>query len=356
MKIHLLGLTMLTAIVAVTLPVSAQSGAVIPGTGLHIDYVSDTFEADGESWKYYLNSPKASRENDEQLRFPRGYSANLRWFEGPERGQPDMMKVVATPQGGLPGSRYSLLVRTLHSGVPGYLNNKVEQDDLIVDVVSRVGMIPVAEVPSVVTRVYLPPADEWENRSGPQFGFRVTTNLHMTKTEEQPANAGRFRARRRPRTYQAVEQYWPGIWIHFRSHTDPQFDTDSAFLAVRGNRLGHDFTVMEIPQEDFGWWTLGMSITGNGQVHYFAKKGVADLTADDHLTSQFPYSYRAEKFETMFFNYCNKNDGKSWSTPFVIDDPSLYVMKSQRVASIMANKKAAEQRQAARTQPNNAGR
>ncbi len=326
----------------------AAAQAVVPGSGTLIDFVGDTFEKEGESWEYYKNSPKASRENDEQLRFPRGYSANLRWFEGPERGQPDFAKVVPTPEGALPNSNFALLARTLNSGIPGYSNNKVEQDDLIVDIASRVGMIPVHEQPNAVARIYLPPPEQWENRTGPHFGFRTTANTHIMKMEELPpvTRGRRFRRQPQPQMYRAVEQYWPGIWIHFRSETDPANETDSAFLTVRGNNLGHDFIVKEIPVEDFGWWTFGMSYTPDGQVHFYAKKGVENLAAEDHLASKFPYTYRAEKFETMFFNFCNNNDGRTWSTPFLIDDPQLFVLNSARIQSIVASKKPYE---AART-------
>lgn len=335
----------------------AQSAPVVPGTGALIDFVGDTFENEGESWGYFKNSPKASRENDEQLRFPRGYSENLRWFEGPERGQPDFMKVDRTPEGALPNSEFALTVRTLNSGIPGIRNHKVEQDDLIVDIASRVGQIPIHEMPNVVARIYLPSPEKWEDRSGPHFGFRTTANLQVWKSEEVPAmNNRRFRRQAQPRqqTVRSTEQYWPGIWIHFRSETDPSNEGDSAYLTVRGNRLGHDFIAKEIPLEDFGWWTMGMSYTPDGQIHFYAKKGVENLTDEDLLSSQFPYSYRAEMFETMFFNFCNKNDGKTWSTPFMIDDPQLFLVKSQRVQNVVARKLPFEQQRTARTQTQNA--
>ena len=327
------------SLLALTAPAAvAESGPVVPGTGKLIDFVGDQFEQG--DWNFIHNHPKSSRENDERTRFPNGRSTNGRWFEGPERGQPDLMKVVPTPAGGIEGSQQALLVRTRHSGVPGRRSFDVQQDDLIVDGVSRVGAIPVSEVPSITTRVYLPPAEEWENRSGPHFGFRGTTVTTVWKTDDEEEQRGRFRMRivnRRP--YRAKEQYWPGIWVHFRSETSKQFDEDSAFLTVRGDRLGRDFKVMDISKEDFGWWTMGMSFTGDGRVHFYARKGVEDLTAADHLTSQAPYSYRAERMENMFFDFCNYNDGKTWSTPFVIDDPKLYVLHGERVSRIAENKK-----------------
>ena len=128
------------------------------------------------------------------------------------------------------------------------------------------------------------------------------------------------------------------MWIHFRSKTSRKFEEDSAFLTVRGDRRGRDFRIRDISQDEFGWWTLGISVTGDGMVHYYAKPGVEDLTAEDHLSSQFPYSYSAQRFRTFFFDVCNKNDGKSWSTPFVIDDTRLYLVNASRVASVVERK------------------
>ncbi len=47
-----------------------------------------------------LTSTKSQiqREDDENARFPMGYSANGRWFEGMKRGHPDVVKRVATPE------------------------------------------------------------------------------------------------------------------------------------------------------------------------------------------------------------------------------------------------------------------
>jgi len=65
---------------------------------------------------------------------------------------------------------------------------------------------------------------------------------------------------------------------------------------------------------------------------------------DDHLTSQFPYSFRAERLNSFFFNACNLNDGHTWSTPFIIDDPSVYVVDSARVERLVEQREAYEKR------------
>ncbi len=321
----LMGASVLAAACCWSAPAAAQG--VVPGTGKLIDYVGDTFEE--PDWEFIARPAKSSKENDEQTRAPLGYSVNRRWFEGPERGYPDLLKVVPTPEGGIPGSDYALLMRTLHSGVPGRISRRVQQDDLIVDCVSRMGTaVRPSELPNCVVRVYLPPAEKWENRSGPQFGIRIGLSTTARKQKKGLFGFGT--------TEVTNEPYWPGMWIHFRSETDRNVDQDSAFIKVRGNRMGRDFHVLEI--KEFGWWTFGMSVTADGAVHYYASPGVDALTAADHITSQFPYSYRAEQFRTFFFNVCNRDDGKSWSTPFVIDDPQLFVVKSNRVDAIVQRK------------------
>ena len=229
------------------------------------------------------------------------------------------------------GSQYALLMRTLHSGIPGRLSYDVQQDDLIVNCISRLGtMVRESEMPNCVVRIYLPPAEQWENRSGPHYGFRMGLT-----TTTQKKSRGLF-ASRRPTT----EPYWPGMWIHFRSEGSRGVESDSAFIKVRGDRFGRDFEVLEIDQ--FGWWTLGMSMTADGAIHYFASPGVDALTAEDHLTTQFPYSFRGERFRTFFFNVCNRNDGASWSTPFVIDDPQLFLVDASRINAIVQQKKERE--------------
>ena len=164
MRIHKLHLSLTIFIAIYAIPGFAAS-PLVPGTGLKIDKVGDDFEDPG--WSFIHNFPKSSEEIDEQKRFPTGKAANGRWYEGIKRGQPDHMKVVPTPEGGLEGSEYSLLIRTLNSGIPGRRSYKMEQDDLIVNGQNRIGgPVPVGYGPSCVVRVYMAPFEKWENRSG----------------------------------------------------------------------------------------------------------------------------------------------------------------------------------------------
>jgi hypothetical protein len=314
-----------------------SASAFVPGTGTLIEYAGDDFE--DHTWEFVHRHPKSSREQDERVRGPMGESTNNRWHEGPERGQPDQIVTIPTPPFGIVGSQKALLMRTLNSGVPGVNSNDVQQDDLIANVMERLrGDIPVGERPSCTVRVYFPPVEQWEKRSGPQFGYRASLSTIATTKEK----IGIFAMG----TKTEVEPYWPGMWVHYRARATKNTKAGTAYIAVRGDRLGRDFAAKEITE--FGWWTFGMSFSPDGMVHYYASPGVDDLTAADHITSQHPYSYTARDFRTYFFDVCNQNNGRTWSTPFVVDDPKLYVINSQRVEGIVKRQEQAAIQQAER--------
>jgi hypothetical protein len=294
-------------------PVAAKA-QLVPGSGQKVTQVGDDFE--DLAWEYHPNGPKSSEELDQQKRLPNGRSANGRWQECLLRGQPDVVQCVETPAGGLPGSTGALLLQSLHSGTPGRITNQNQQDDIQLNVDSRLGgAVPVSRSPSVVVRVFLPPFEEWENRTGTSFGFRADVTGVRSKGKQSGFFGGGGPER---------ETYWPGIFIMFNSESTRRPGTDSAHLIVRGEGSGRDFRGAEITQT--GWWTLGMSFTPDGRIHYYAKPGVEDLTADDHIASHYPYGFRCERFNTFFFNTINRDDGRSWSTAWVIDDPSLYCL------------------------------
>ncbi len=314
----------------------SSSQIPVPGTGTKIDYVGDDFES--PEWRFVHNMPKSSSELNERTYGPMAYSVNRRWSEGPMRGQPDVLKVIPTPRNGLPGSTQSLQISTLRSGIPGRNSNDVQQDDLIMNINNRIGTtIRAEELPNCVVRVYLPEASLWENRSGPHFGIRLGVRTTAEKPREGLFAIG---------TQMKTEPYWPGIWIHFKSETSRGVEKDSAFLTIRSNTRGGDFPSREIPLEQFGWWTFGMSVSADGKIHYFGKPGIEDLTMQDHLSSQYPYGYRAERLNSFFFNICNRNNGQTWSTPFAIDDPALYVIHSSRVEQLVERKIAYAERKA----------
>lgn len=290
---------------------------VVPGTGTKLVQLGDDFE--DPNWAFTLNLPKASSNLDKVDRQPAGFSSNNRWYESMYRGTPDLVKRVDTPPGGPAGSTGALALRTVQSGVPGRLSYKFQQDDLLANFANTVGFLPVHRTPSVVVRVYLPPFEQWERRTGSHFGFRADCQTIIDK----PSTARRFF--RTVSTSRKVENYWPGLFVQFYSKADSQVQEEYAQILIRSGSRGEDLAGPQIKEP--GWWTMGMSFTPDGQVHYYAKPGVEPLTAKDHLMSTLPYSYRAMQVNTFFFNIVNQDDGRTWSTQFVIDDAEVFVMQ-----------------------------
>ncbi len=281
---------------------------VVPGTGQEVPNVGDDFE--DANWTYIHNGTKSSYNLDKSRREPSGYSENERWYEGIKRGHPDIVKRIPTPKNGLPGSRGALLLQSRNTGRPGRPSYITQQDDFICDIYDRLGeKIPVWQTPSCVARIFLPPVDQWENRSGAHIAFRISLDART-----------RFR----------YETYWPGMIFVFESKTESGKPHDYAYIRIRADENGNDYKAKQITTT--GWWTVGMSVTPDGMVHYYAKPGTEDLTADDHIGSEFSGGWRASRFRTFFFNVLSADDGHSWSTPLIVDDPKLYVIGRQSIA------------------------
>ncbi len=309
-----LGLALVAAFVGWQAPSDAQ---VVPGSGQQILEVGDDFE--DPNWTFTLNLPKASSNIDKIDRQPSGFSSNGMWFESLFRGTPDFVKRVEAPEGALPGSKGALAMQTLYSGIPGKLSNKFQQDDLIANTNQKLGyMLPASWTPSYVVRIYVPPFETWEQRVGSSFGFRADCQTIINK----PTKTGKFF--RTGGTTREIEQYWPGFFFQYNAKTHPQHtDKNTATILIRSGERGQDISGPTILRE--GWWTLGMTITPDGRVHYYGHEGVEKLTAKDHLYSNFPYGYKCLQTSTYFFNVVNQDDGRSWSTRWIIDDPKVYV-------------------------------
>lgn len=295
----------------------APANAFVPGTGNFLSNCSDDFEA--ANWSYSLRLPKSSFEQDDNQRGPGGISNNGLWHEGAKRGTPDVVKRIATPPGGIEGSAGALLFRTKNSGMPGRITNEQMQDDLLLKFDRKLGRsIPVQWRPSCTVRVYLPEFDQWENRTGASFGMRADC---------------------RGRTPDGMtDAYWPGMFLLFRSETSHNIAEDYAQISIRSSNRGQDIRSLKITEP--GWWTMGLSFSPDGQIHYYASPGVDDLTANDYLASSYPYSYKCLCMRNFFFNVANWDNGRSWSTPWVIDDPKIFVQPpaGETVAGIYRKK------------------
>jgi hypothetical protein len=285
---------------------------VVPGSGTKVEGVGDDFES--EDFKFFYNLPKASEEIDKQTRLPGGVSKNRRWLEGALRGTPDHIRRVETPPHGIEGSTGSMLIQTLNSGIPNRPSFSPQQDDLLASSRAIGGSASVSWSPSVVTRVCVPPLEKFERRNGVSFGFRAAL-----KGYGGPKDPG------------SLDDYWPGIFVRFTPKSNQKNSVDRARFVIRANGSGGDFFGPEI--EEIGWYTLGMSFTPDGAVHYYIRKGVEDLTAADRITSQYPYGFRAKYLNTFFFNALSSDNGKTWSTPWIVDDPAMYWHRPQSAST-----------------------
>jgi hypothetical protein len=278
----------------------------VPGTGSRIAGLGDDFE--DEAWSYDYANPKSSWNIDKKTRLPGGITSNRRWAEAAMRGQPDLVKRIEPPAGGIEGSQGAMLLQSIQSGVPGRPTYEVHQDDFLHNAASVIkdGQMPISWTPNIITRVYLPAFTQWEKRTGNSFGFRVGMRATQKKEKEGKLD---------------YEEYWPGMFVWFNYNRGRQGGVDSAQLMLRANQYGHDMRGPTL--EEKTWYTLGMSFTPDGNVHYFCHSGVADLTREDYIVSYNPYGYRPRTFETFFYNTVCRDDGKTWSTPWVIDDTWL---------------------------------
>jgi hypothetical protein len=293
------GLTPLVVLAACACLAHAQ--AIVPGSGHKMTIAGDDFE--DPEWTYVPNNPKSSYDVDKQLRGPAGYSTNRRWRENTDRGHPDVVRRVETPEGGLDGSYGALLLASKITGIPGQPSGKGEQDDIYMNIETRIGRyIPVSYGPSVTVRVYLQPFEEWEKKQGSSFAFRAT--CRGTK----------------PDSKKDTEPYWPGIFINHNPRHGK--NGSPASLVIRAQNSGTDYQVLPIKEP--GWWTLGMSFSPDGMIHYYAHAGVDDLTAEDRVASHRPYNFKTLYLIDCFFDVFGANNGQTWTTGWIIDDPAVY--------------------------------
>ncbi len=290
-------------------------GQIVPGTGTLTNH--DNFE--DANWSFDYKFPKSSKEEDEQIRHPLGNSNNNMWFESPKRGTPDSVKRVETPAGGLEGSTGALYLRSRDTGIPGRPGFKQAQDDFIM----AAKPMSLSYSPNFVVRVYLPEFDQWEQRQGVSFGIRA--GMQGPQEKQVPvAGVRRLFGGRSMQTVTEMEPYYPGFFIAYTPANSPANKTGKPYanVLIRANGMGHEINGPVITQT--GWWTFGMSVTPDARCHYYARPGVGDLTAADHITSELPYNIRGTYFNTIFFNVCSADNGSTWSTPWIIDDPKVY--------------------------------
>ncbi|MFN0022075.1 MAG: hypothetical protein ACKVP0_27820 [Pirellulaceae bacterium] len=312
-----------------TQPAQPKKKLLIPGTGLRIAKTGDDFE--DEKFEYYPQHPKSSWNINKQMNVPGGISLNNLWAEGGKRGTPDVVKRIATPPGGIEGSKGCMMIQSLNPGIPGRASHEEQQDDLLHNVEGVAGsQIPVAWSPNVVCRVYVPSESQWEKRNGATFGFRIGLYGYTPQ--------GKY------------DEYWPGIFFHMQREQAADGKIKPSILSVlRADEFGRD-----LPGPVFqpsSWCTLGMSMPPDGSVQFFGKPGIDDLTEKDYLGGWHCYSWRGVNFSTYFFNVINMDNGRSWGTPWTIDNAYLYVATAPKANIKGSERTAAKPKEPAQLTP-----
>jgi hypothetical protein len=273
---------------------------VVPGTGIPVARCGDDFE--DEEWNFYPQHPKSSWNIDDNIRAPGGVTKNYQWVEAAKRGQPDVVRRVPTPPGGLEGSKGSMAIQSLYSGIPGTRTNQQQQDDLLHNGEQLAGRaLPVTWSPNCVCRVFIVPHTRWEERNGASFGYRLGLVGWGKKNNEE---------------------YWPGMFFHMERGLKDNERTYAIRAWIRADEHGRDLPSLTLEPET--WMTMGMSCTPDGACHFFLKAGIEDLEEKDCVGSYFCYNYRAHSWQCFFYNVINMDDGRSVGTPWIIDDAMLY--------------------------------
>ena len=144
-------------------------------------------------------------------------------------------------------------MQSQQTGIPNQPTGKAQQDDIMVKIRRRYGKpIPPEWNPNCVVRVSCRPLTSGKTAAVPALVSAPTAGAR---------NRGKFKQ----------EQYWPGLFINFRSATDRRFSQDSAYLTIRADQRGRDIRGPEITP---GWWTMGMSVSGDGTCHFYARQGI----------------------------------------------------------------------------------
>ena len=132
-----------------------------------------------------------------------------------------------------------------------------------------------------------------------------------------------------------TEPYWPGIFVNYKRPADRRKNEAPAFWVIRASNPGGDY--QQTPIKESGWYTLGMSFTGDGMIHYYIHKGGEDLTAADRVASQFPVQLSMLVLHRRLLRLFGSNDGQNWTTGWVIDDPAVFLAYPPRALHARAS-------------------
>ena len=230
--------------------------AGVPGYGTVIDAISDEFEP---PWSYdYVNN----------------YSSNGLWYV-PFRGPPEILELVAPPDGAVDGTTTALRLRSIDDGDDGYPG----AEDLVTvfyDTTALGRLLERAENPSYVAWIHLPPINTWPTGQN-SFGFRVAA-WDSTLISETNVHG----------------EYYPSLWTYRGT------DGKGYLVARVGDGFTPDLIIGEFTST--GWFTFGISWDAEGRTEYYAAEGRGTLTSDDLIYTDTLSDRRIEQAVYHFFS------------------------------------------------------
>lgn len=222
----------------------------------------------------------------------------------PDRGDPELLKCIATPDGGKNGSTRALEIRTNEID-----SDKVPyQEDLrTINFEKKLGRkLTRTDQPVVTVRVWLPPFDQWGDYY--KFGFRQE---FIRKNDFQ------------------YYQYYASIFF--------VYDKPRPFFIFRihPNLEKKAIEILGGPIRKPGWWTLAIAFDEKGVDYYYARPGVDIPTEEDKIfdtrqlkAKEDTYDSSMDKVAYSFFSLMYPETGNA-SPQFVIDDYEVWVVKDK---------------------------
>ncbi|CAB5496393.1 hypothetical protein THERMOT_510 [Bathymodiolus thermophilus thioautotrophic gill symbiont] len=271
----------------------------IPGTGSTVQKLDFEKEKRGSSDFFYNH----------------GWAGQGYGLTGTQRGAPESIKVGRTPNvksgfsdsslfSGKKSLQFYSHIRNSqwhddHStgGTKYYSGaDKENQDDFFMPIINKKGWVA-SDTPAVLMHIYTE-------------GISLMDSLQYTSLRMPTVS----------KFWNGTKARWPGIWI-YQNPRNLKYTISLRRPAPSSMDVSFDFPGVKKIQEST-WWTLGLSITPNGNIHYFlADSYVENLTMEHYLSSSFQL-YDSEKknrvkvaYQTesvvMISNYATKKHRQS---------------------------------------------
>ncbi|MFH1507170.1 MAG: hypothetical protein ABIG46_01910 [Candidatus Omnitrophota bacterium] len=207
-----------------------------------------------------------------------------------DKGEPEILKRVSPPAGGIIGSTGALVIQT---NIPEKVVDKNKDQEDSESTGTGQHKLSREKQPVFIVRVYLPPFAEWGDYYS--FGFRILAY----------GNA--------PHDTPAV----PSIWIRYEGKIK-----GAHFYFRIFDKQGMPVEVIGKPIKQYGWWTLAIAFDQNGNSRFYAKPGVEPLSNSDKMFDTNNNNLLIDYIGHSFFSlgYTNGN----LSPRIVVDDYEVW--------------------------------